>query len=552
MHRNYYLFKRQVDFLNQKLNKAIITNCLTHRKDELVLEISATDSYFLRIGVQIYLPYLVLYKSQNIKDPCVNFFPEIFGHEINKFHIEPYDKIVYLQLDNFSLQMIFFGKNPNVFLLDGTNNILSSFKTSTPSKELRKHDIIFNPHNAQLSELHKLIHSGREWPCDNFLSHHFGGFNQIISREVCYRCHIDPLVKINTLSQQALTNLHKTIRIIAQELNTNKAHLYFVDNQICYISLIKLTHISRELTYRLYNDVNEAWKNYLNYHQKKKRFDELMQVVQNGLKKRINSLKNGLKNIIAAEKIEAKKREAELKGNLLLTYISELHKGMKEVQLKNIFSEQQELVTIKLNPAKSIQENAQKYFSKYKDITDQKLLITVRKNSYQSELEYWQDLYQKSECIANVKQVEKLYDLLVDKKVLQTPDAASSRQDSLQGSFYRLLLGKKWEVYIGKNAHNNDLLTFRFAHKFDLWFHAQGVTGSHVIIRLPSKDHLPAQEIIEQAASVAAYFSSARHSSTVPVNFTRVRYVRKPRKAAPGTVIITNEKTLFVSPKKFI
>jgi predicted ribosome quality control (RQC) complex YloA/Tae2 family protein len=105
---------------------------------------------------------------------------------------------------------------------------------------------------------------------------------------------------------------------------------------------------------------------------------------------------------------------------------------------------------------------------------------------------------------------------------------------------------------IGKNADNNDLLTFKFARKYDIWLHAQGVSGSHVVIRLPNKTTDPPMDIIKQAASIAAYFSSAKNSAMVPVNYTSVRYVRKPRKSSPGTALITNSKTIFVEPKKYI
>jgi predicted ribosome quality control (RQC) complex YloA/Tae2 family protein len=115
-----------------------------------------------------------------------------------------------------------------------------------------------------------------------------------------------------------------------------------------------------------------------------------------------------------------------------------------------------------------------------------------------------------------------------------------------------LLLDKKWEILIGKNAGNNDLLTFKFAHKYDYWLHAQGVPGSHVIIHQSDKNIEPPMRIIEKAASIAAYFSASKTSSTVPVNYTKVKYVRKPRKAQPGMVIISQSKTIFVEPKKYL
>ena len=105
---------------------------------------------------------------------------------------------------------------------------------------------------------------------------------------------------------------------------------------------------------------------------------------------------------------------------------------------------------------------------------------------------------------------------------------------------------------IGQIDENNDLLTHKFAKKHDIWMHAQGVPGSHVIVRLPEKNTQPPLDILMQAASIAAYFSNAKNSKSVPVNYTEVRYVRKPRKSSAGTALMTRSKTLFVEPKKYI
>jgi predicted ribosome quality control (RQC) complex YloA/Tae2 family protein len=102
------------------------------------------------------------------------------------------------------------------------------------------------------------------------------------------------------------------------------------------------------------------------------------------------------------------------------------------------------------------------------------------------------------------------------------------------------------EVWVGRGARDNDELTFRHAAPLDLWFHAGGVEGSHVVLRHLGQDPSPAEQ--EAAAQLAALFSKAKGSTTVPVWMTRRRYVRKPRKAPPGTVAPERVSTLFVEP----
>ncbi len=105
-------------------------------------------------------------------------------------------------------------------------------------------------------------------------------------------------------------------------------------------------------------------------------------------------------------------------------------------------------------------------------------------------------------------------------------------------------------VLIGKNSKMNDLLTFKAAQSMDLWLHAQGYRGSHVIVRNPARrPDIPLSTIL-QAAEAAAYYSEAKKESSAPVDYTFVKYVRKMKDGAPGAVIFTGNKTVFVEPKK--
>lgn len=114
--------------------------------------------------------------------------------------------------------------------------------------------------------------------------------------------------------------------------------------------------------------------------------------------------------------------------------------------------------------------------------------------------------------------------------------------------FRRYLVDDRWEVWIGRNNKENDELTHRAAHSRDIWLHAQGVPGSHVILRTGGKPEQVPRTVLEKAAALAAMNSKARHSGLVPVIHTEQRYVRKPRKAPPGTAVCLREKSVFVEP----
>ncbi len=114
--------------------------------------------------------------------------------------------------------------------------------------------------------------------------------------------------------------------------------------------------------------------------------------------------------------------------------------------------------------------------------------------------------------------------------------------------FRRYLIDEKWEVWVGRNNKENDELTHRAAHNQDIWLHAQGVSGSHVILRTGGHPEKVPAQVVAKAASLAAFYSKARNSQYVPVIHTEKRYVRKPRKAPTGTAVCLRDQNLFVEP----
>ncbi len=130
-------------------------------------------------------------------------------------------------------------------------------------------------------------------------------------------------------------------------------------------------------------------------------------------------------------------------------------------------------------------------------------------------------------------------------------DGGDSRRavEAAPRPFRRYRLQDRWEVWVGRDSEENDQLTHRDSHPRDIWLHAQGVPGSHVILRTDGRPDLVPRGVLAQAAAIAALHSRARHSSLVPVIWTERRYVRKPRKSLPGIAVCLQERNLFVAPE---
>ena len=550
MHRNYYLFERQVYSLQKKLLSARLISCFTHRKNELVLRLENKDEYLLRIGLQVQTPYILLYPMQNIRDPRTHFFKEIIGNKITNIRIIPFDKLVYLDFKDYTIQCTFFGKVRNIYLLDSHNEVLESFKKQ--KIQVNQHKFSAQSEEISVDQLLKVNRSTITQSIESFITKKIGGFNKLLAKEICYRSGVSCDKLMNEFEDRHWEIFIEKIAEIQDELKGSDIFLYRCSKKPSVLSLVKLSSISSDYQKLGYEDVNEAWKQFIYQHNQEITTRRLLERNREKIKKRIDYLEKTLKKITDFKKLEENKKISELKGNLLLTFSAEIPKGIDQVILKNIYSAEEEQITIKINPRLSISENAHRYFEKFKNIQEKKSTMMTKRDAYDYELEYWKKIYDQSKNFDTFKEVQKLDQLLIQKKLIQKKKNEKYEDKIDSFSFNRLLLGKKWEVLIGKNAQNNDLLTFKFAHKYDLWLHAQGVSGSHVIIRLLDKNQNPPIEVIRQAASIAAYFSAAKNSSTVPVIYTQVRYVRKPRKAAPGNVLITHEKTIFVKPTKYL
>jgi len=549
MYKNYYLFKAQSVWLNDQIKGSSILECFTFRKSELVIKIANEEELFLRISINPSMPYIVLSKSQNVKESKVNLFNELIDQEIEKLSIDESDKIIKIKTESYQVKSIFFGRTPNIILNDLKNNQISQFKKEYSKPENTESSTKLNPDKLKPIQLIELMRTNKDLDIIKFLSRNINGFNYLIAKDCCFRSQIDFNNDVSTLTDSQLNVLRDTITQIDSEFKNPQPIIYYDNEFPKHLVISNMEHLEKNFQPKLFQSINQAWKIFIRQSIKTKTIDKIANQCYSVLNNRINYLKKTINKIEKFEKLEERKILSELKGNLLLTFLKKVPRGAKSVELENIFSEKKELILIKLNPAKSVQDNAQKYFEKFKDIDIQKDKIINRKTVLNNELTSLLEINSKYSNINSQKEAIKLQELLIQKNLIQSPKNEHSNREITEHKFKKIVLQNKWIVFIGKNNLNNDLLTFSFAHKNDWWFHAQGVPGSHTIIHLMKKDEIPPKDIIEDVASLAAFHSSAKHSSGVSVIYTQVRYVKRIKKANPGTVSVLQHKTIFVKPK---
>lgn len=538
MYKNYYLFEKQVNEIKPQLLGKVVTNVFTYQKNEIVLEISDSDPIFLLINISIHMPYLLIRPVFNIRHPKYKLFQEIYDETVFDLSIKHLDKQITIEFEKFKILIVFYGTQPNVFLIDINNSIINSFKSGAMSfANSTEQGMDFRGIDLNISDF------TTELPIDSYLKTNFKILNKTIINEIKFRTtHVK-----NTINSESLIEVLKSI---TKELESSSTYLYRQRDTLEKISLIRLSYLEKGEGYRFFtfDSVNEAWNRFVSEKFEKIEFDKLYKLCHNAIYKKMDFLTRSIKYAEKVKDLKERKKLAELKGNLLLTYKNQNKLDKKEVVLENIFSKDLEKIKVKVNPYKSVSENAQLYFNKFKDIDKKSIAQTVKTKTLSNELENISNISNKLKSVKNLPSLRKIQKTLSDMNLITTNLSDSASTGTTKSSFKKLILDNDWHVYIGKSGDNNDDLTFKFAKKQDYWFHAQGVPGSHVILKTKLKDQVPPYKILEQVAGIAAANSKSKHSSTVPVIYTQVRYVSRIRNAPKGTVNTRNEKTLFVEP----
>jgi predicted ribosome quality control (RQC) complex YloA/Tae2 family protein len=228
-------------------------------------------------------------------------------------------------------------------------------------------------------------------------------------------------------------------------------------------------------------------------------------------------------------------------GELLKGVLGRLHKGQAAVTLVDYFDEQLPELVIPLDPAKSPRGNMDDYFAKHRKFLTAQREILPRIESIRREV---RQLEKELEDIRQGRWQPSRH-TGPGKAHSRTESPTAQRSSERRGPFRRFTSVDGLPIYVGRNARENDELTFRVANSDDLWLHAQGAPGSHVIIRLEKGADTPV-ETLKDAAVLAVLYSDLKRAGKGDVIYTKRKWVRKPKGASPGSVLVTQERTLFV------
>ncbi|MBQ3970082.1 MAG: NFACT family protein [Clostridia bacterium] len=251
-------------------------------------------------------------------------------------------------------------------------------------------------------------------------------------------------------------------------------------------------------------------------------------------------------NTQSAELEQCRDREKlRICGDLLQANLYRIERGSPFVDVENFYDENMATLRIKLDPTKSPSQNAQKYYKDYQKAKTAQQVLTKQIELAKNELVYIDNVFDSLSRAETERELAEIRSELVSTGYIKASKNKAKELKPLPP--LKFTTDDGFEILVGRNNRQNDTLTMKTASNNDIWFHTKDIPGSHTI--LVTNGRQPSEPAIIQAAKIAAYHSKARGGSQVPVDYTEVRNVSKPKGAKPGMVVFVNNKTVYVTPE---
>ena len=298
---------------------------------------------------------------------------------------------------------------------------------------------------------------------------------------------------------------------------------------------------------KLYDSIGEALDSlYINSDRRewaKRHGASARKVLQNNIERCEKKLALYADALNSGEQME----KCRLYGELLTANLHSLKSGTDTAAVDNYYADPVERIAIPLDRQLTPGENAQRYYKKYQKLKAARDMAIVQREQTLSELNYLEgQLDNLTKCTAE-NELSELIEELKDQGYIKRDKGGKKKMKLAASKPMHFVSSTGADIYVGKNNRQNDELTLRFASPNDIWMHTKNIPGSHVIVKGASEQDTAT---MTEAALLAAYYSRARGSENVAVDYTPRKYVKKPAGAKPGMVIYTTNKTAYVTPSE--
>ena len=385
---------------------------------------------------------------------------------------------------------------------------------------------------------------------DKWLLGHLLGLSPLLCRELSCRAVGEADKPVCRLSEQERESVGRIFSDFTDFVRGNKGRPYLLvrreEGTVFDFSCFPITQYGG-----LMSVVPESsFSALLSAYYEKKSSAERMNRKASDLIRTVTNARDRAQRKLAAQRQElldtADRARHKRLGDLITSNLYQLEKGMSRVKVIDYFDESCPEIEIDLDIRLSPQQNAQRYYKLYNKAKTAETVLTVQVEQGERDVDYLESVLAaigEAECEQDLSQ---LREELRQTGVLSNKQQKNQRIKPVRARPYEYRTSDGFAVFAGKNNLQNDLLTMKTAFKSDIWFHTQKIHGSHVILVADGRE--PTDQAMTEAAMIAAYHSKARSSSLVPVDYTPVRYVKKPTGARPGFVIYHVYQTAYVTP----
>ena len=413
------------------------------------------------------------------------------------------------------------GKHSNIILCNHDKKIIDCLKRITPninSERFIQPGAIYRLPPMDKTKLNPFTSDFIE---NNNLTKIYQGMSPILSKEILFRHD-------NGIS-------FKNIMTEIKESST--LYLCKTENKE-YFHLIPLTHLNGQISnYSLFDGLDQHFNLIDQKERIKQQTSNLLKFISNEHQKNVSKLTK----LQATLEDSKNSDEYRIIGDLLYSNLHLIKKGMKHVELDNYYDNTK--IMIDLDEKLSPKENAQKYYNKYQkaknsiNILNEQIELTKKEIEYFDSLLTLMDNASYYDALEIKEELENLVYLKKKKKI-------NTIRKNKKPAFETYYTKDNIEISVGKNNLQNDYLTFKHAHRYDTWFHVKDMPGSHVVVKGDQLD----EYTIRLASNIAACYSKGKNSSSVPVNYTLIKTLKKPHGAKPGQVILDSYKTIYIDP----
>ena len=532
-------------------------------RDQLVLLLRGNRRLFLCANPNQPRIHMTEQLRDNPSQPpmfCMLLRKHIGNGRIVAVEQSPLERVVTLAIEatdemgeqsRFSLILEAMGRNTNLILTDKENRIvdclrrvdleMSQVRQVLPGLfyELPPKQEKCDPLTVTEDEFFRLLRDGES--AEQQLTAKFTAISPLIAREIVYTAHGD--------SDSCVVD-DRLWRSFAQWQQNVKENSFTPNVLLRQGKPFDFTYRSIA-QYGSYGESvpQESFSTLLDtFYSRREQAERVKQRGQELVKAATNARDRVRRKIALREKEYAQTQDREtlrIRGELITANLYRMERGQRVLEAQNYYEESCPTVEIPLDVRLSPQENAAKYFKQYNKAKTAEKMLTELITAGREELQYLESVLQELQL------AESEQDFMDIRAELEA-GGYLRKQGKKGGSFQRPSKPREFRstaglrILVGRNNRQNDRLTTKDAQKWDLWLHTQKIHGSHVILCTDGVE--PDEQSVLEAAQIAAYFSQGREGDKVAVDYTPVKFVKKPAASRPGMVIYTTYKTMYVTP----